>query len=81
MKTLIADKFSEAHLDRLNQLGCQVTYQPSLKAEELPNLYGTHHIGASTEQAQEAVAQEALRIIETFVKTGVVLNCVQERER
>jgi D-3-phosphoglycerate dehydrogenase len=42
----------------------------------LPNFYGTHHIGASTEQAQEAIAEEALRIIETFVKTGVVLNCV-----
>ena len=43
---------------------------------DLPNLYGTHHIGASTEQAQDAIAQEALRIIETFLKTGVVLNCV-----
>jgi D-3-phosphoglycerate dehydrogenase len=42
----------------------------------LPNLYGTHHIGASTEQAQEAIAEEALHIIETYVKTGVVLNCV-----
>ncbi len=41
-----------------------------------PNLYGTHHIGASTEQAQAAIAEEAIRIIETFVKTGVVLNCV-----
>ena len=43
---------------------------------DLPNLCGTHHIGASTEQAQEAIAEEAIRIIETFVKTGVVLNCV-----
>jgi D-3-phosphoglycerate dehydrogenase len=43
---------------------------------DLPGLYGTHHIGASTEQAQEAIAEEAIRIIETFVKTGVVLNCV-----
>jgi D-3-phosphoglycerate dehydrogenase len=42
----------------------------------LPNLYGTHHIGASTEQAQEAIAEEAIRIIQTFVQTGVVLNCV-----
>ena len=41
-----------------------------------PNLYGTHHIGASTEQAQEAIAEEAIRIIETYLKTGVVLNCV-----
>jgi D-3-phosphoglycerate dehydrogenase len=43
---------------------------------ELPNFCGTHHIGASTEQAQEAIAEEAIRIIQTFVKTGVVLNCV-----
>ncbi len=43
---------------------------------DLPNLYGTHHIGASTEQAQDAIATEAMRIIEAFVKTGVVLNCV-----
>jgi D-3-phosphoglycerate dehydrogenase len=41
-----------------------------------PRLYGSHHIGASTEQAQEAIAEEAVRIIETFVKSGVVLNCV-----
>jgi D-3-phosphoglycerate dehydrogenase len=39
-------------------------------------VWGTHHIGASTEQAQEAIAEEAIRIIRTFVKTGEVLNCV-----
>src|SRR5262249_4177566 len=43
---------------------------------DLPNLYGSHHIGASTEQAQEAIAEEALRVIETFMRTGIVLNCV-----
>jgi D-3-phosphoglycerate dehydrogenase / 2-oxoglutarate reductase len=43
---------------------------------DLPNLYGTHHIGASTEQAQEAIAEETIRIIENFIKTGSVLNCV-----
>jgi D-3-phosphoglycerate dehydrogenase len=43
---------------------------------DLPNVWGTHHIGASTEQAQEAIAEEAIRIIRTFVKTGAVLNCV-----
>jgi D-3-phosphoglycerate dehydrogenase len=43
---------------------------------DLPGLYGSHHIGASTEQAQNAIATEAIRIIETFVKTGRVLNCV-----
>ena len=43
---------------------------------DLPGIYGTHHIGASTEQAQSAIAEETIRIVETFIKTGVVPNCV-----
>jgi D-3-phosphoglycerate dehydrogenase / 2-oxoglutarate reductase len=43
---------------------------------DLPNLCATHHIGASTEQAQEAIAGETIRIIQTFLQSGVVLNCV-----
>jgi D-3-phosphoglycerate dehydrogenase len=42
----------------------------------VPNWVGTHHIGASTDQAQRATADEAVRIIETYVKTGNVENCV-----
>jgi D-3-phosphoglycerate dehydrogenase / 2-oxoglutarate reductase len=41
-----------------------------------PGVYGTHHIGASTEQAQEAVAAEAVRIIKAFRETGKVPNVV-----
>jgi D-3-phosphoglycerate dehydrogenase len=41
-----------------------------------PNLYGTHHIGASTEQAQEAIAAETVRIIQCFKETGKVPNVV-----
>ena len=48
---------------------------------DAPNLTGTHHIGASTEQAQEAIAQEAFRIVEAFVKNGEVLNCVNLAKR
>ena len=40
------------------------------------NVYGTHHIGASTEQAQDAIAQETARIIEVFMQTGKVPNVV-----
>jgi D-3-phosphoglycerate dehydrogenase len=43
---------------------------------QLPNVYGTHHIGASTDQAQEAIAAETVRIIRTFVETGRVVNVV-----
>jgi len=42
----------------------------------LPGVYGTHHIGASTDQAQEAVAAETVRIIGAFKKTGKVPNVV-----
>ncbi|HTP50864.1 MAG TPA: phosphoglycerate dehydrogenase [Anaeromyxobacteraceae bacterium] len=42
----------------------------------LPGVYGTHHIGASTEQAQEAIARETVRIVEAFVRSGRVRNCV-----
>jgi D-3-phosphoglycerate dehydrogenase / 2-oxoglutarate reductase len=41
-----------------------------------PKIYGTHHIGASTDQAQLAVAYEVVRIVEELKKTGKVLHCV-----
>ena len=40
-----------------------------------PNVYGTHHIGASTDQAQNAVAEGVLEIVDAFAE-GRILNCV-----
>ena len=48
---------------------------------KLPGVYGTHHIGASTEQAQEAIAAETVRILRTFKETGKVPNVVNLMER
>lgn len=42
-------------------------------------IYGTHHIGASTDQAQDAIAAEAVRIVKVFMQTGRVENCVNIR--
>jgi D-3-phosphoglycerate dehydrogenase len=42
----------------------------------MPNVIGTHHIGASTDQAQEAIAAETVRIVATYKDTGRVLNVV-----
>jgi D-3-phosphoglycerate dehydrogenase / 2-oxoglutarate reductase len=42
----------------------------------LAGVYGTHHIGASTDQAQEAIAAEAVRIVRAFKETGRVPNVV-----
>ena len=47
----------------------------------LPNVYGTHHIGASTDQAQEAIAAETVRIIRTYQETGRVPNVVNLARR
>jgi D-3-phosphoglycerate dehydrogenase len=41
-----------------------------------PNVYMTHHIGASTQQAQNATAEEAARVVTTYDETGDVPNCV-----
>ena len=40
------------------------------------NIYGSHHIGASTAQASEAVGAEALRVMMQFLKDGQAVNCV-----
>jgi D-3-phosphoglycerate dehydrogenase / 2-oxoglutarate reductase len=39
-------------------------------------VYGTHHIGASTDQAQDAIAAETIRIVDVFKNTGKVPNVV-----
>jgi D-3-phosphoglycerate dehydrogenase len=46
-----------------------------------PGFCGTHHIGASTEQAQEAIAAETVRIIKTFKESGEVPNAVNLARR
>jgi D-3-phosphoglycerate dehydrogenase len=44
-------------------------------------VYGTHHIGASTSQAQDAIAAETVRILAAFVRDGSVPNCVNVARR
>ncbi|RMH41712.1 MAG: hydroxyacid dehydrogenase [Deltaproteobacteria bacterium] len=48
---------------------------------DLPGVYGTHHVGASTDQAQQAIAMEAVRIVRAFRDTGQVPNCVNRARR
>ena len=39
-------------------------------------MYVTHHVGASTDQAQAAVAEESVRIVGVFKRDGRATNCV-----
>lgn len=40
------------------------------------NIYVTHHIGASTEQAQNAVAEETVKIISDYIHSGIIAHWV-----
>jgi D-3-phosphoglycerate dehydrogenase len=46
-----------------------------------PGVYGTHHVGASTDQAQVAIAHEVIRIVDGYMKTGVAPHCVNRLAR
>ena len=78
--TALADAVRDKHL----RVGLDVFANEPAAAEgsfadsilSLPNVIGTHHIGASTDQAQEAIAGETVRIIRTFMETGRVPNVV-----
>lgn len=54
--------------------GSEGTFDDPIVGQGL--VYGTHHIGASTSQAQEAIAAETVRIVTTFARTGQVPNVV-----
>ncbi len=47
----------------------------------MPGVYGTHHIGASTNQAQNAVASEVVSIINDYMHQGIVRNWVNRAKK
>ncbi len=48
---------------------------------DIVGVTGTHHVGASTEQAQLAVAEEVLKIVRAYKQVGEVPNCVNRLAR
>jgi D-3-phosphoglycerate dehydrogenase len=76
LKRAVAEKRIRVGLDVFSQEPGTKTGSVDSPLFDLPQVYGTHHIGASTEQAQNAVADEAVRIVSTYLETGHVPNCV-----
>jgi D-3-phosphoglycerate dehydrogenase len=76
MKTLIADKFSEAHLARLTQLGCDVTYKPGVKAEELPGLIGPYKILVVRGKPVTAETLQASGQLALVLRAGAGVNTI-----
>jgi D-3-phosphoglycerate dehydrogenase len=54
-------------------------FLPAIAKE--PGVYGTHHVGASTDQAQVAIAHEVIRIVRVYLDTQDVVNCVNRLAR
>jgi len=46
-----------------------------------PRVYGTHHIGASTTQSENAIGQEAYRMILEYTKSKNIPNCVNPKKK
>ena len=77
----IRDKKLRVGLDVFASEPASATGDFSDELISLPNVYGTHHIGASTDQAQEAIAAETVRIIRSYKDTGRVPNVVNLARR
>lgn len=77
---IVEDDLIEAIKEKNIRYACDVfkgepegkSGEVSSKLQNNPNIYVTHHIGASTQQAQDAVAEETIRIIKHFVHSGVI---------
>ena len=77
----VRDKKLRVGLDVFANEPAAATGEFSDELVGMPNVYGTHHIGASTDQAQEAIAAETVRIVRTYKETGRVPNVVNLARR
>src|SRR5436305_1970173 len=79
MRILIADAFSEKHLDALRSLGLDADYQPNLGKAELPGAVAGASILVvrSTEVTADTIARgESLALI---VRAGAGVNTIDRK--
>jgi D-3-phosphoglycerate dehydrogenase len=78
---VIADKKLRVGLDVFQNEPAGGTGEFKSAILQIPGVYGTHHVGASTDQAQVAIAHEVIRIVQAFQATGEVPNVVNRLAR
>jgi D-3-phosphoglycerate dehydrogenase len=76
LQQAVRDKGICAGLDVFQNEPAGGTGEFSNPVVQSPGIYGTHHVGASTDQAQVAIAHEVIRIVQSFQATGEVPNVV-----
>jgi D-3-phosphoglycerate dehydrogenase len=81
LQQAVRDKGIRAGLDVFQNEPAGGTGEFTNPLVQSPGVYGTHHIGASTDQAQVAIAHEVIRIVQSFKATGEVPNVVNRLAR
>lgn len=76
LEKAIKEKGVRAGLDVFEAEPASATGTLESEIVNLPGVYGTPHIGASTDQAQDEISDETVRIVSVFKNTGKVENCV-----
>jgi len=72
MLEAIKEKNIRVALDVFNDEPEGKTGEVKSMFKENPNIYVTHHIGASTAQAQNAVAEETVNIVKQYLHSGII---------
>lgn len=76
LREAVAAKGIRAGLDVYENQPAEAQGAFETPTSKVPGIYTTHHCGASTDQAQNAVADETVRIVKVYMETGKVENCV-----
>jgi D-3-phosphoglycerate dehydrogenase len=76
LERAIREKGIRAGLDVFEGEPATATGEVALGLADLAGVYVTHHIGASTDQAQDAIAEETVRIVQLYLESGRVANVV-----
>ena len=81
LERAVREKGIRAGLDVFDPEPASATGSFTNSIVQAPGVYGTHHVGASTDQAQVAIAHEVVRICKAYIETGAVPNCVNRQAR
>lgn len=76
LQRALEEKGIRVGLDVFAQEPAEATGAFSDPIVDHPNVYGTHHIGASTVEAEEAVGEEVVAIVDAYARGRVIPNCV-----
>jgi D-3-phosphoglycerate dehydrogenase len=76
LRDAVATRGIRAGLDVYEGVPAESQAKWTCEIARLPGVFTTHHVGASTDQAQNAVAAEVVRIVKLYKESGKIENSV-----